>query len=330
MKNFEYAQPRTEAEMLELLDPDQGQVELLAGGTDLVGLMKRMVVTPDRVVNVSDVDSMREIEPDPTGGLRVGASVHLDEFLDSPLTDAYPAVNQAIQGINSLQLQAQGTLGGELLRRPMCWYFRDRHGLLGDGGRMVAEGDNRFHAILGNRGPAKFVSASRLAPALLSLGAQMRVIGPQAGEEHILPLENLYRVPQHEGQRENTLLPNQVLTHILLPPDVGRLSAAYEVRHGEGPDQPLAAAAVTMEVVGDIVHEAKVVLGQVAPVPWVSQEAGQALARQPLTESVAEVAGAEAVAAAMPLSCNQYKVQLAQVAVQRAILLAAGLETGGF
>jgi xanthine dehydrogenase YagS FAD-binding subunit len=158
----------------------------------------------------------------------------------------------------------------------------------------------------------------------------MRIIGPSAGEEHILPLENLYRVPQHEGQRENTLLPNQVLTHILLPPDDGRLSAAYEVRHGAGPDQPLAAAAVTIDMVGDIVHEARIVLGQVAPVPWLSHEAARSLAGQPLTESNAEVAGIEALAAAMPLSCNQYKVQLAQVAVKRAILLAAGLDTGGF
>lgn len=330
MKNFEYAQPRSEAEALELLSPQVGQVELLAGGTDLVGLMKKMVVTPSRVVNISEIDSMGQIEPDASGGLQVGAAVHLDDFLDSPLTDPYPAVNQAIQGINSMQLQAQGTIGGELCRRPMCWYFRGGNGLLADQGRMVVEGDNRFHAILGNRGPAKFVNASRLAPALISLGAQVRIVGPKPDDQQIVPLQQLYRVPRHEGQRENTLLPNQLVTHILLPPAEGQLSAAYEVRHGEGPDQPLAAAAATMQMVGQIVHEATIVMGQVAPIPWVSHAAGQSLAGQPLTESNAEVAGVEAVAAATPLSGNQYKVQLAQVAVQRAILLAAGLDTGGF
>jgi xanthine dehydrogenase YagS FAD-binding subunit len=126
------------------------------------------------------------------------------------------------------------------------------------------------------------------------------------------------------------LLPNQVLTHILLPADDGRLSATYEVRHGAGPDMPLAAAAVTLQMAGDLVRAAKIVLGQVAPVPWISHDAAQALVGKPVNQSHAEVAGVEAVAAATPLSCNQYKVQLAQVAVKRAILMAAGLETGGF
>ncbi len=330
MKNFEYAQPRTEPEVLELLSPRQGQVELLAGGTDLVGLMKQMIVTPDRVIDIGGVDSMCQIEPEPDGGLRIGAAVHLDDFLESRLTDPYPAVKQAIQGINSMQLQAQGTIGGELCRRPQCWYFRNGHGLLAGQGRMVAEGDNRYHAILGNQGPAKFVHASRLAPALISLDAQLRVVGPEQDQEQFLPLELLFRIPQHEGQRETTLLPNQLVTHILLPPDQGRLSAAYEVRHGEGPDPPLAAAAATLDVFGGIVQQAKIVMGHVAPIPWISIEAAQALVGQLLSESIAEVAAVEAVARATPLSHNVYKVQLAQVAVNRAILRAAGLDTGGF
>lgn len=330
MKNFEYAQPRTEVELLGLLSPRQGETELLAGGTDLVGLMKKMIVTPARVVNLSDVDSMRNIEREPSGTIRVGAAVHLDEFMESPLTDAYPAVKQAIQGINSIQLQSQGTVGGELFRRPNCWYFRDGHGLLAKEGRMVVDGDNRYHAILGNRGPAKFVNASRLAPALISLEAHVRVIGPDPEDEQIVPLEHVYRTPRHDAERENALLPNQVVTHILLPPDQGRLSAAYEVRQSEGPDQPLAAAAATMEVFAGVVQQAKVVMGQVAPTPWVSVEAARAIIGQPITESTAELAGIEAVADARPFSKNEYKVQLAQVAVQRAILRAAGLETGGF
>ena len=99
--------------------------------------------------------------------------------LDHNQTDGFPSAKQVIQGISSIQLQSQGTLVGELLRRPTCWYFRDGHGLLADDGRMVVDGDNRYHAILGNRGPAKFVNASRLAPALITLGAQVRVLGPQ-------------------------------------------------------------------------------------------------------------------------------------------------------
>lgn len=336
MKNFEYAQPATEAEVLALLSPQAGRTEILAGGTDLVGLLKKMIVAPDRVVNIDSIETMKRIEPefggDPLfdGGLRIGAAVHLDDFLASPLTDRYPAVKQAIQGINSQALQAQGTIGGEICRRPTCWYFRNGHGLLADRGRIVVEGDNRYHAILGNHGPAKFVNASRLAPALISLGAQVRVIGPGKNDEQLVALEELYQTPQTDGQRENALQPGQLITHVILPPDAGRLSAAYEVRASEGPDQPLAAAAATIEVFAGNVRQARIVLGQVAPTPWLSPEAAAALIGRPITLDTAEQAGIAALADATPLKDNGYKVQLSQVAVKRAILLAAGLDTGGF
>ena len=329
MKNFEYAQPATEGEAVQLLAEHPETTQLLAGGTDLVGLMKKMIVSPERVVNVADIGSMRRIDQEPDGGIRIGASVRLDDFLNDALASSYPAVCQSIQGINSIQLQSQGTIAGELCRRPNCWYFRAGHGLLAEDGRMVVDGDNRFHAILGNQGPAKFVSASRLAPALISLGATVRVIGPSPENEEHLPLEQLYQIPR-DGEQETTLLPGQLITHVILPPDNGRLSAAYEVRHGEGPDAPLAAAAATIEVIGGIVHAANIVMGHVAPIPWVSPEAAQSLVGHALTERAAELAGIEAVSGSTPLSDNQYKVQLAQVAVQRAILLAAGFETGGF
>jgi xanthine dehydrogenase YagS FAD-binding subunit len=330
MKAFEYAAPRDEAEVLALLSPQPGKTEILAGGTDLVGLMKKMIVTPDRVVNIMEIPSLKSIEADAVHGLAIGAAVHLDELLESPYLADYPAVAQAIRGINSMQLQAQGTIGGEICRRPRCWFFRNGYGLLTDRGEQAAEGDNRFHAIFGNAGPAKFVSASRLAPALIALEAQVRVIGPGEEDEALIPLEAFYRAPRHEGQRETVLLPNQLMTHVLLPPAAGRTSGTYEVRHGAGPDMPLAAASAAVAWDGGIVRSARVVIGQVAPTPWISNEAAAAIVGVPVNEETAEAAGQAAVASATPLSQNEYKVQLAQVAVKRALLLAAGLETGGF
>lgn len=324
MKNFEYAAPLSESEALDLLSPETGKTAVLAGGADLVGLMKRMVETPERVVHIGQIQSLQQIEQH-GDELWIGAGVHLDEFLESPNTAVYPAVHQVIQGLSSIQMQSQGTLGGELLRRPTCWYFRNGHGLLADQGRSVVEGDNRYHAIFGNRGPAKFVSPSRLAPALIALGARVRIAGPDRSQEQLIDLEQLYQTPDLNGQREHALLPNQLLTHIILPADRGLLSAAYEVRHGAGPDQPLAAAAVALEVSGGIVRQAKVVLGQVAPIPWTSPEAARALRGQPLTPQGAELAGIEAIQCAAPLSHNEYKVQLAKVAVCRAVLQAAQL-----
>jgi xanthine dehydrogenase YagS FAD-binding subunit len=330
MRNFEYASPTTEAELLEHLRDWPGETELIAGGTDLVGLMKNMVITPKRVVNLLEIPNFKDVEELDGGVVSVGATVTLDIMLVHPYLNPYPALRQTIEGISSMQIQCQGTLGGEVLQRPQCWYFRDNRGLLAAGGKLPEQGENRFHAILGNQGPAKFVSASRLAPALIALGAQARVIGPEPTDEQIVPVEKLFRVPRHEGERENMLAAGQVVTHILLPPANGIANAAYEVRHGEGADYPLAAAAAALVIDGGLVREAKIVMGHVAPTPWISDEAAAAIVGRLVSAETAEAAGAAAVASATPLSNNGYKVQLAKVAVKRAILRAAGLETGGF
>jgi xanthine dehydrogenase YagS FAD-binding subunit len=329
MKNFTYAAPRTEAEVLSVLSRAPGETEIIAGGTDLVGLLSKMVLTPDRVVNILEVPSLKDVELLDGGVVSIGATVTLDVLLAHPYLRPYPAIAHAIEGIASLQIQCQGTLGGEVLQRPQCWFFRDGRGLLAGGGKLPAEGDNRYHAILGNQGAAKFVSASRIAPALIALGATVRVIGPEDEDEKFIPVADLFRTPRHEGERENTLLPGQLLTHILLPAAEGVASATYEVRHGAGPDYPLAAAAAALRIEGGVVREANIVMGHVAPQPWQSPAAAETLVGWTVNEALAEAAGAAAVREATPLSNNEYKVQLAKVAVKRAILRAAGLETGG-
>ncbi|MCA9218967.1 MAG: FAD binding domain-containing protein, partial [Planctomycetales bacterium] len=298
MKAFEYASPRTEAEVVQLLSAEPGKTEILAGGTDLVGLMKKMVVTPDRVVNIMDVPTLKSIDELPDGSVSIGAAVTLDDILAHPYLDMYSAIKQAIRGISSMQLQAQGTLGGEVCQRPRCWFYRNGEGLLSHG---VVEGANEFHAILGNSGTAKFVSSSRIAPALIALDAQLRVLGPDDAEQFV-PVAEFFRSPQREGQREHVLAPNQFVSHIVLPPIEGRTCATYEVRHGEGPDYPLAAAAAALRLNGfGIVQDANVVLGQVAPMPWISQEAIAVLRGHRVDVALAEAAGEAAVSRATPL-----------------------------
>lgn len=327
MKAFDYSAPRDEAGVLSVLLAEPGQSEILAGGTDLIGLMKKFIVTPDRVVNIKEVRSLRGIDAD-SEGVTIGAVTNLDDMLESPHLDDFPAVQQAIRNMSSPQLQAQGTLGGDLCQRPRCWFFRNGYGRLA-AANLIADGDNRYHAIFGNEGAAKFVSASRLAPALIALGAQVRVIGPGPTDEQFMPLSALFQTPRTELQRETVLEPNQLLTHIRLP-RLQTSNATYEVRHGEGPDYPLVAAAAALRIESGVVQQAAIVLGQVAPTPWFSADAVRAIAGRPVTEATAAAAGEAAVASATPLAHNGYKVQLAQVAVKRAILSAASLETGGF
>ncbi len=329
MKSFDYAEPRTESEVVALLSEHAGRAEVLAGGTDLVGLMKKMIIKPDLVVNIMEVESLQSIGPQEDGSFSIGAAVTLDDLLAHPYLENYPAISDAILGINSMQLQAQGTIGGEICQKPRCWYYRNGQGLL-DQESQVSEGDNRLHAILGNQGPAKFVSSSRIGPALIALDAQLRIVGP-GDQQHFVPVADFFVTPRHADQREMKLGADQLLTHILLPARDNSFNATYEVRHGEGPDYPLAAAAVSLEIsTSGRVEDALVVLGQVAPTPWISHEAAQTLVGSTLNESLAEAAGDAAVLQATPLSGNEYKVQLARVAVKRAILRAAGFETGGF
>jgi xanthine dehydrogenase YagS FAD-binding subunit len=216
------------------------------------------------------------------------------------------------------------TVGGNLCQRPRCWYYRGGFGLLGQGqgGRsMVVDGENRYHAILGNEGPAYFVSPSTMAPLLIALGATVSLFGP-AGARTV-PVEKFFRVPRTSEEREHDLAPGEIVTEVRVPVSTAR-SANYEVREREGLDWPLVTAAVALRMSGNTVQSARVVLGHVAPVPWPSPEAEAALAGKAVSEAVAQAAGDAAVRKARALSGNGYKVQLARVAVKRAVLAAAG------
>jgi len=224
--------------------------------------------------------------------------------------------------VTSPQIRSVGTVGGDLCQRPRCWYYRLGYGLLAtyQGKAMVPEGDNRYHAILGNSGPAYFVSPSSLAPALFALGAKVRLHGPEGARE--LEIEKFFVTPSSEGELEHALKPHEIVTEITVPSAEGIKMAVYEVRQKEALDWPLAAAAAALTMQGDSVSKARVVLGHVAPVPWPSPEAEQALAGKTFVDELADEAGKAAASKATPLSKNTYKVQLARVAVKRAVLRA--------
>jgi len=327
MRAFEYASPTTKEEAVHLLAGSTGDILPLAGGTDLISLMKDDVVAPGRLVSLKSITEMKGVEFLDGTGLRIGAVTSLRELAaHAEVTSRYPSLVQAVDGVRSMQLQAMGTVGGELLQRPRCWYYRAGFGLLAlkKGTSRVLDGDNRYHAILGNEGPAYFVHPSSLAPALIALGATVRIVGSDGERE--VALEDLYRTPVQEGEREAALEWSEIVTDILIPDPGAARNATYEVRQREALDWPLAAAAVALRIDGGTIRSARVVLGHVAPTPIVASAAGAALEGQPFGEEAAEKAGAAAVEGARALSDNGYKIQLAKVAVKRAILRAGGVE----
>ena len=326
MRSFEYTSPKQKQQAVGLLGQQWRDAEVLAGGSDLLGLMKDDIVYPKRLVNVKDLDELRGISYSQQRGLRIGALMTLVEISeDAQVKRHYPMLAHASGDAASPQIRNVATIGGNMCQRPRCWWFRNGFGLLAlgpDGKSLVLQGDNRHHAILGNQGPAYFVSPSTVAPALIAYNARIRLFGPNGSRE--IPLEKFFVIPTQEGQREHDLRPNEIVTEIVVPPPAAAAKAAhYEIRQKEAFDWPYATASVVLEMNSDNVRSARVVMSHVAPVPWVSNEAAQSLTGKSISEQTADEAGAAAVSNARSLGRNKQNIKLARVAVRRAILLAA-------
>ena len=325
MRQFEYTAPQSTQQAIGLLGQDWAQAQILAGGTDLLALMKDDVQSPKRVVNIKMIPGLAGVQYNATGGLKIGALTKLAEVADNAdVRRNYPMLAYAFDEAASPQIRYMATVGGNICQRPRCWYFRNGFGLLAmkDGKSLVADGDNRYHAIIGNQGAAKFVTPSTIAPALIAHNAKVRIVGTSGQRE--VELAKFFRTPQAENEREHDLKSNDVITEIVVPAANGAKAAQYEIRQKETFDWPLSLASVALWMDGNTVKQANVVLGAVAPVPWVSQEAAQALVGKSINEQTADAAGQAAVSIAKPLSRNGYKVQLTRTAVKRAILQAAG------
>ena len=324
MRPFEYASPATKEQAVSLLGATWGQAEILAGGTDLLALMKDEVVHPRRLVNLKEIKELQAVKAG-SDGLRIGALAKLGDLADNAnLVKDYPALAEALNEAASPQIRNMATLGGNLCQRPRCWYFRGGFGLLPKdeaGKDLVTGGENRYHAILGNDGPAKFVSPSTIAPALIAYHARIVLVGPKGKRE--IPLEQFFVTPKTEMEREHNLKPNEIVAEVMIPAAGDMKAAHYEIRQKAAFDWPMAVAAVALKMNGSTVQSARIVMGYVAPVPWISPEAEEALKGKSISEETARAAAEVALAHAKPLSHNAYKVQLARVALKRAILKAA-------
>src|SRR5579872_7245201 len=265
MRAFDYISAGDRAQAVSLLAPAWGQTEIIAGGTDLLALMKDDVVAPQRLVNIKEIGDLQGISLD-LNGMRIGALTTLADVTENAdVRKNYPALAKALIEVASPQIRNQATLGGNLCQRPRCWYFRNRFGLLpkdDDGKELLAAGENRYHAILGNDGPAKFVSPSTIVPILIAYGARVRIEGPKGGRE--IALERFFVTPKVEAEREHDLQPNEIVTDVLLPWPGDWRAAHYEVRQKSAFDWPLAVAGVTLRMRGAKVEAARVVMGYVA------------------------------------------------------------------
>jgi xanthine dehydrogenase YagS FAD-binding subunit len=336
MKNFQYYRPSTPEAAVGLLGKTWGKVELLAGGTDLLDLQKEHVAEPDKVVSLSGLGKdFQKIEVrwppgthPPTAVIGAGAKL-ADIAADGELKRAYPALAATAGMIGGPQIRNMGTLGGNLCQRNRCWYFRDEHVtcLLKGGDRCFAlNGENRNHAVFTTGQKCVIVHPSTLAPVLIALHATAEVQGP--GGKRKVELEELFRAPT-SSEREHKLSPDEMVLSVTfagrVPGQLWRFgSASYEVRQKSSWDWPAVQAAVAVPHKEGKVQDARIVLGHVAPTPIVCDKAAKMLDGKEITEETATAVGKACTEGAKPLSQNEYKVRLIEVAVKRALLLAAG------
>lgn len=294
---------------------------LKAGGIDLLDLMKEGIVAPDHVLSIGRAKDLAYIRSVEGGATVIGCCTTLADIARSRLlAEKYAALHSAAAHAATPQVRERATIAGNLCQRPRCWYFRsvDFHCLKKGGATCFAvDGENQYHAILGG-GPCHIVHPSNTAPALLALDATLLVANGE--NRRRIAIAEFFVPPARDLTRETVLQPGDLIVEIELPPPP-RQSAAIELREKQSFDWPIAMAAVARGAGGW-----RVALGAVAPVPWLSKPAMDVLGDADVNDELATRAAQTALNDAKPMSDNAYKVTVAQTAVQRALLKAAGRE----
>lgn len=321
MNNFVFADCTTVDAALSQLG---GQAVLKAGGIDLLDRMKNGIEQPPKLVNIHNVASLRGIT-EHKDGLTLGPLVTLAELGDSPLIQShYTILADAAGHAATPQIRNAATVGGNLLQRPRCWYFRssDFNCLKKGGDKCFAlDGLNQYHAIFDNK-VCPVVAPSSTAVALHALNAKVELTSRKG--KRSVAVRDLYVKPDADPRIETVVAPDEVLTAINIPkPAAGTRSAYQKYGDKESFDWANADAGIVLEMQGDVCRRATIVLGAASPNPMQVPHAEALLVGKPITEETARAAGLAAMQGATPLAMNGYKVQLFPVAIYRTILLAA-------
>jgi xanthine dehydrogenase YagS FAD-binding subunit len=323
VKNFSYSRPATLREASAQLGKEHGKVALLAGGTDLLGEMKDDLLLPEKLVYIKHLKELQGIRS-AGAALRIGAATPLVDIVESPLVQQQtPLLAMAAGKIGTPQIRNMGTIGGNICQRPRCWYFRNNYPCYKHGGKVCfsAIGENDYHAIL-DAGPSFIVHPSDSAPALVALGATMRITG--GARDRMVPIDKFFVSPKIDPTRENVLQPNEILAEIEVPNAPSGSKAIYvKEMVREVWDFALCSVAAMVTVQNGVVSDARIVLGGVAPVPYRALKAEAAIRGNRLDEASAAAAGVAATDGARPLAKNGYKVPLTQAVVKRALLSLA-------
>jgi xanthine dehydrogenase YagS FAD-binding subunit len=300
-------------------------VRFVAGGTNLVDLMKLQVEHPEQVVDINSLP-LNKVERVSGGGLRIGALVRNSDLAHDPIvTRDYAVLSQALLSGASPQLRNMATTGGNLLQRTRCVYFRDIAHECNKrnpgSGCAAMEGHNRMLAILGTSDSCIATNPSDMNVALTALEATVQIQGVKG--QRTVPISEFFLLPGSTPNRETVLEPGDLITSVTLPaPSPGTRSVYLKLRDREAYEFALASAAVVASVDGGTLRRVRVALGGVGTKPWRSSEAEQALEGKPVGSATFRTAAEAALRNAKPRSENAFKVELSKRCLVRALTLA--------
>lgn len=301
---------------------DDAPIEYIAGGTDMLQLLQEDVRRPDRLVSLAGLlDNRIEFG---SQGLRLGAAATMTDVAAHPtVIERFPVISEALLASASPQVRNQATMGGNLLQRTRCPYFRDvgyaacNKRAQGSGCAAI-DGDNRWHAVLGTSKDCIAANASDLAVALVALDALVEVRGTNG--HRTVPIAELHRLPGDTPHIETVLEPGEVIAAIMVPSNVAARHSHYtKVRDRASFEFALASAAVALDMDGDRIRQARVALGGVGTKPWRVPRVEAALAGAALDATTLRRAAALAAEGAQGYGHNDFKIELMQRAIVRAV-----------
>lgn len=328
MKAFEYFKVTSVADALSLLVKHGEKAAILAGGIDLLGMMKDGIEgpklkLPKYVIGIKGIKELSYIK-EQKGGIKIGAGATLTDIAFSePLAAKYPLLVQAARQVAVPQIRNMATLGGNICQRPRCWYFRGKlfKDCLRKGGGYcyTPAGENQYHAVIGGKG-CFMVYPSDMAPALAALNARVEIAGPKGSRT--VPIEQFYVRPEKNVLKENILTNQEMVVAVEIPAPASGKGAYLKLKERQAFDFAVVSVAVNLTLKNNTVADARVVFGGVAPFPFRSVKAEAALKGKAIKEGIAASIQA-ATGGAEALSGNGYKIAAAQGILEKALISLA-------
>ena len=325
MINFQYARANDVADAVRRIAADKG-AKFIAGGTNLLDLMKEDVERPARLIDISRLP-LDKVEETGDGGLRIGALVPNSDLAWHPMVEQrYPLLSSAILAGASAQLRNMASTGGNLLQRTRCMYFYDTATPCNKrepgSGCSAIDGLNRMHAILGASDACIATHPSDMCVALAALEAKVRVAGSSG--ERAIAFADFHRLPGDTPQRDSNLEPDEIITAIELPARGFAANYSYlKIRDRLSYAFALVSVAAALELDGDSIKEARLALGGVAHKPWRDPGAEAALRGKPADQATFEQAAGLLLRDAKGFGHNDFKIDLARRAIVRTLTQAA-------